>query len=674
MNNEENIVLLNDDNSELKIFINSMKRQNYTPFGMEFKRFTSSQLYNYGMNFSFEIPVVGNILYRSFFEIELPVISFNDNFITNTTYKQLKINNLNNIQTEIDKWQENYDTMKSFSNIMIEVYVEVKKILKLQNITLNVLQSRVLTIINKYGDNLYKYRLLIDPNILNNVDIAAYIINLTQLNLTTISTTIDAMYNNNINYLNYYMGNINYYNKEYIKINNGEIFCKWIDHIGHYYFNYFELVVNGLTVDNYSNDFLHINQSQSVASEYLENYNRLIGNTNEIYINKGSPNYIYTPLIFSFNNINEPSQALPLVGMMNSSIKINSRVNDLKTLVYMQDWKAMYEELKIIILRRDQHTVDENNGITPYDLPYDNIELLLPSYIYKYYCTIVDKRVLDAKYPGIDSDNILLYYGSDYEDSDGNIIRILTQDDFIYFMNIIRTEKKILDENSKIAIAGYHYFIDYNYYLNLISKPKVSLLIEYGYIDNYEKQIMANNRLDYIIETHHEIILDVNNSSLFDSLNSINGLVKDIYVFGREKLNLVGVSKYGKSDYTNFNTNIIENIELKISNDYNLYENYTIGLDSYSNVTSYILNSPVPSGVWYKTFSLNPYSIQPSGFINMNYIVGQNIAVIVNDTLNNAYFNSKINPYHLGIEFKIMYTKYNIMKVANGNMELTFYN
>ena len=58
----------------------------------------------------------------------------------------------------------------------------------------------------------------------------------------------------------------------------------------------------------------------------------------------------------------------------------------------------------------------------------------------------------------------------------------------------------------------------------------------------------------------------------------------------------------------------------------------------------------------------------------MNYIVGQNIAVIVNDTLNNAYFNSKINPYHLGIEFKIMYTKYNIMKVANGNMELTFYN
>ena len=60
-------------------------------------------------------------------------------------------------------------------------------------------------------------------------------------------------------------------------------------------------------------------------------------------------------------------------------------------------------------------------------------------------------------------------------------------------------------------------------------------------------------------------------------------------------------------------------------------------------------------------------------FINMNYITGQNIAVIVNDN-NITYYNSKNNPYHLGIEFKILYTKYNIMKVKEGNLELAFYN
>jgi hypothetical protein len=666
------IVVLGDESmpiNEASLFINKMKRQNYTPFGMEFKKILSTQLFNYGTNFGIDIPVVGNILYRAFFEIELPVLSFNDSLITDIKYIQYKNNTLSNINNQITSWESLYSTMKNFSNIMIEVYVDVNKILKLQNITLSFLQSRVLNIINKYDENLYKYRLLIDTNILNNVDIAAYIINLTTLNISTISSTIEIMYNNNINYLNYYYGNINYYTKEYAKVKEGKILCSWIDNLGHYYFNFFELVVNGITIDNYSNDFLNLYQKHYVLSENLENYNKMIGNTEEIYNNKGSPNFIYTPLLFSFNNLDESSQSLPLVGMMNSNIKINSRVNDLKNLVYLQDWKSMFKDLKKIYLRRDQHTIDELNGIQIYDLPYDNIDILLPEYIYVYNCSIVDKRVLDAKYPGIDSTTILLEYGSFMEDG----TRVLSEDDFIYFMNVIKTERKIND-SSKIAIAGYHYFIDYNYVLNLIPKPKISLLMEYGYVDNYEKKIMAQNKLEYIIETHHEIILDINDTSLFDSLNDINGLVKDIYVFGRKKLNLDGISNYGKTEYSDFETDNISNIELNISNEYNLYDYYTIGKDTFNNIICYNLHSPLPLGIWYRTFSLYPYMIQPSGFINMNHIKGQNIAVIMNDTINYNYYNSKINPLKLGTEFKIIYTKYNIMKVNNGNIELVFYN
>jgi len=130
-------------------------RKNYTPFGMEFKKISSTFLYNYGMNFSLEIPIVGNILHRALFEIELPVLNFSDSMITDTTYVQYKANNLSNISNEITKWTDSYTTMKNFSNIMFEVYVETKKILKLQNITLSFLQSRILNIINKYTDNLY---------------------------------------------------------------------------------------------------------------------------------------------------------------------------------------------------------------------------------------------------------------------------------------------------------------------------------------------------------------------------------------------------------------------------------------------------------------------------------------------------------------------------------------
>jgi len=665
-----NIIILEDKNTPIdraSIFIDNMKRQNYTPFGTEFKKIISSQIFNYGQNFAVEIPVVGNILYRGFFEIELPSLNFYDTIINNPKYIEYKNNRLSNIKQELSKWTNLYNNMKNFSNIMIEVYVEANKILKLQNVTLSFLQSRVLTILNSYGETIYKYRLLIQPNILANVDIAAYITSLTTFNIPAITSTITTMYNNNINYLTYYYGNVSYYTSQYEIISKGQLLCKWIDHLGHYYFNYFELVVNGLTVDNYSNDMLHLYQTKNILQEYKYNYDKMIGNTEDIYTIKGTPNIIYTPLIFSFNDMS--TQSLPLVSMMNSSIKINSRVNDLKNIVYLQDWNLMYTQLLTVKIRRDQHITDETNSIIPYDLPYTSVEVMIPSYIYIYNCNIVDARVLNAQYPGIDSTSILLYYGSYNENNEP----VLTEEDFIYLMNNIKTDTK-LSEGTKISLAGYHYFLDYNYLLNLISKPKINLLMEYGFIDNYEKQIMATNKLEYVVETHHEIILDINDTSLYDSLNDMSGLIKDIYLFGRRKTDLNGISLYGKSQYTNFDTGIIENIELKVSNEYNLFEHYNIGRDTYANVITYLLNAPLPDGVWFKTFSLHTDNVQPSGFANMNHIKGQNIAVILNQILNNLYYNGKNNPNKLGIEFKIIYTKYNIMEVNNGNLEFTFYN
>jgi hypothetical protein len=331
----------------------------------------------------------------------------------------------------------------------------------------------------------------------------------------------------------------------------------------------------------------------------------------------------------------------------------------------------MFEELKIVELRRDQHTIDENNCVAIADLPYTTIDLKLPENIYFYNCSIVNANVLNAKYPGIDSTALLENYGTLQEDD----TYILTLDDFIYLMNVIKTET-LLDENVKIAIAGYHYFIDYNYVLNLIPKPKVSLLCEYGFIDNFEKEIMSKNSLDYIVESHHEIVLDINETSIYDSLNDVDGLIKDVYVFGRKKTNLNGISLYGKAEYSNFESTYIDNIQLNVSNEYNFYEYYNVTNtnDSYKNRASYeYLNYPVPNGIYYRTFSLFPYNIQPSGFINMNHIIGQNIAVTVSDSYTD-YYNSKNNPYHLGIEFKILYTKYNILNVKNGNIELAFYN
>lgn len=658
-------------------FTKDLTLQKYSPFSLEFKRIPLTTIVDYSQAFSINIPIIGNILYRGFFEIQLPVLNFTDTNIpqlaNSAKYMEYRKQKLLNITNEINYWTTQSTNMNLYCNIMINGYVEAKKILILNNVTLTFLQSRMLTIYNSQQDNLYKYKLLIDSNIISSIDILSYILGLTTLNPTIVINTIDSMYNNIINYLNYYFMNSTYFQKKYNIVNTGKILTKWIDHIGHYYFNYFELEIDGFTIDNYSNDYLHIKQTSSIHVNNLDNYNKMIGNTDAIYINKGSPNYIYTPLLFSFSNVDESINALPLVGMSNSNIKINSSINNINNLIYLQDWEEMYNEILSIEITRRNHNIDNlTNTFSPIQLPYSTIDVLIPEYIYMYNCKYINKTVLDTKYPNIDSINILKYYGSF---SDTYNETILTLDDWIYLMNNIKTET-YLQENTKITLAGYHYFIDYNYVLNIIPKPTVSLLMEYGYIDNLEKKQMATANLEYLVETHHEIILNVDSNIFDDDLNNINGLVKDIYLLTRQLVLKNGISPYGKNNYTNFisSTKTIDSVILNISSEYDLLEYYNININSYNNIPPYYyLTAPIPSGIFYRTFSLDPKTIQPSGSVNMNTITGQNIQINVNDNNTLYYNNTKTNPNNLGTEIKIIYSTYNILKINNGMCNLLFY-
>lgn len=639
-------------------FTEKLNRIRYSPFSLEFKRIVPTQVFEYGQTFSLDIPVVGNLLYRSFFEIELPNLYFTDNMIDDMYYVEYKLNKLKKISNEIDFWSNKYNCFSTYASQQICVYSDIKRLLKLDNITLELINSKLY----QYNivDNLETADIYLYPiNIVNSVQ------GITTFDINNINNIIDGVYSNIINNLEYFHSNMIYCKKEYEEILTGQILCKWIDYIGHFYFNYFELNINGLAIDNYSNDYLHIKQEQSIEIDYKENYNNLIGNTDRIYINKGSPNIIYTPLIFSYNN--DSSDALPLIGMLNSSVKINSKINNIQNLVYCQDWEELYKNICTLDIK--YKVCKGTNGIiSKPNFIYEKVELIMPQYIYRYTLPYITMEGLTLKYPELDCNqvNILFEkYGS------SNIIKI---EDFIFFMNNIRLDT-FLSIATKTILTGYHFYIDYNTIYNKIAKPKISLLVEYGYTDNYEKELIASNKLEYIIETHHEITLDVTDNSLYESLNDMNGLVKELYVFTRPKLNKYGLSLYGKKDNLFYmtNTDIIENINVNLASEYNLFQYYNTSIDTYNNVVSYYyLDAPLPLGVWYRTFSLEPTSIQPSGCINMNVITGQNVEVIVNDDYN-LYYNSKINPNNLGIEFKLIYTTYNILKVNEGRLDLLFY-
>lgn len=650
---------LKNNKVNLNNYIFNSQHKKYTMYSTEFKKINASKVFDYDQNISLSLNLNGDLLHRCFFEIEIPVLNFTDSIITNNDYKTLKLNKLNNIQNKIDYFTEEYNNFYNFSNIQITVYNQIIKLFELKNITLEYLQSVVNSVANDYSDNLSEYKLLIDANIIIYVDIISYINDLTELNIITVNNEIKKKYTNIINYLEYYHSNKIYNEKKYDEINNGKLFYKWIENLGHHYFNNFEFNIDGISMDNYSNDFLHIYQSHNIKNQLKESYNKLIGNTNDIYINKGVSNYIYTPLLFWF--CRDINLSLPLVGLMNSKLNVYARTNKLQNLIYLQDWEQYYNDIITLHIPRKEHDIDnDKNIVSKYDLNYDTVEIIVPENIYVYKCKRIDKKVLNYKFSGIDSDSILDNYGS--EDSNG---KYLSLDDFIYLMNNLKTET-LLSTNTKMLIGDYHYFIDYNYLLNLIPKPNINLIAEYCYVDDVERKFLAINRLEYVTEIHDEIILDINKTSIYDTISELNGLIKDIYYFSQLKLNNEGKSRYGKSELSNYQNKYIESVELKLSNDHNILE--------YNDFNPYYLFvSQLPDGVKVTTFSIDPNSSNPAGSVNMTTIDSKNIEILLDDNYISEYYSNKNNTNNLGSLFKIIYTKYNQFIVDKGKGLLKYY-
>jgi hypothetical protein len=648
----------NNVNIDELLFLNNYTK--HSVYSKEYKKIQVSKTFNYDQELNVNINLIGDLLHKCFFQIDLPVLDIKDNIITDSKYKTLKNNKLSNIQTEIDFFTEEYNNFYNYSNIQISIYNELKSIFVLKNLTIEFLKSKINTSLNDLSDDINKFKLLVDANILSQINIIAYINNLTSLdNLDSIIKEVDKMYLNIINYLNYYHSNKVYQEKKYNYTNTGKISYNWVKNIGHHYFNNFEFNLDGHIMDNYSNDYLHIYQSHNISSDMVENYNNMIGNNNNIYIKKSTPNYIYTPLLFWF--CKDISQSLPLVGLMNSKLKINAHVNKLSNLIYFQDWEDYYNNILIIDILRKDHDINDDTNTIVKKINNVQVELILPENIYRYKCTVLNKQILDLKFTGINSDSILNNYGS--TDSDGN--KYLSLDDFIYLMNNLKTDT-LLPENTKILLGDYHYFVDYNYLLSLVPKPNINLIAEYCYVDDVEKKLLATKRIKYLTEIHNEIILDINKNSIYDSLNEFNGLVKEIYYFSQLKLNLEGKSKYGESQLNNYINNNIEKIELKLSNEHNLFE--------FNNMEPYyLLESQVPDGVNYTSFSLDPNNIQPTGTLNMSNIKGQNVEIILNQDDYNTYYNNKNNPNKLGAIFKILYVKYNLFEVEKGKGKLLYY-
>ena len=682
---DDKIVNLSLEKDNDTYFKDLLENKTLTPFSFEMKRLKVNNQ-NYGDTISFRIPLNSDFIYRCFYEISISNLVISDKIISNMNknnydeYILYKDNILSKLQNEINYWDNKFINFSGYSNIQLEVYNEINKVLKINNFTIDFLKNKILTFTRKYT-NLNDFRLKIESQILNEIDIIDYVLNFVNSNnLTTnevkneIQKNILIKFNNINNYLKYYFSNKIYQQKKYDSKKNQKIFYKWIDNLNHFYFTDYHLLINNLTIDKYSSDLVNIIQSQFLNPEFEPLYNKISGNTDDIYNTTDYTKKIYTPLLFYFCDIQNSNKVLPLCALQNSTVNIKSRINDLSKLIYFTNWEEEYNSKLFVEISRKDH-VNFNNIIEKYSFTnytYESVELILPEYIYKYKFKYINKITLEHHYQGIDADSLLNKYGIDDEQNN----KIIGLNEWIFMMNNIKTESSITEE-TKRKLLDYHYYIDYNYLLNIIPKPNVSLLIETGYFDNIEKYLFSKSNLEYIIDTHQEIIFDLPKDLLFDSLNNIGGIIKSLFLFIQPKLFLNGITKYSKSelnkydDYKLISGNFIDNLELTLFSEYNLLE-YSVN-SIYNDYKTSILYSPLPKGVLFKTFSIDPKSSETSGSIEMTTQTGQNISIQLNNNSLINYYGIN-NPNNLGFQVKIIYTKHNLLTISNGTCDLLFYN
>ena len=265
-------------NPEITFFKKVFRR--YTNFSLELIEFSPDYPPNYNSQVIFNINK-GDAIHRCYLEVEIDKMVFEDDLITNEKYISRKeiIKNNNLIQQK--QWYDMYQNLKNYVDIEIVLYRNLKKLLELDNININSLKDEVSRFNYRNKNNKDQYKNKVEESVFDKIDVSGYINSInklvtnnisldtnTYINKLEISNRLDQLYNNMVEYLNYY--NINYikYTDELNKKN--QINFNFVDYLGHNYFSNFFLEIGGVEIQKYSNDVLHINQLHKIKQDKIE--------------------------------------------------------------------------------------------------------------------------------------------------------------------------------------------------------------------------------------------------------------------------------------------------------------------------------------------------------------------------------------------------------------------
>jgi hypothetical protein len=400
----------------------------------------------------------------------------------------------------------------------------------------------------------------------------------------------------------------------------------WVNKIGLALINFVEIEIGGSIIDRHYGDWLNIWYEITVNMGLKKSYNKMIGNIPELtnFSQTKDNTILYIP--FSFWFCNDTGLALPLVALLHNDVKIHVEFNDINLCYKISP----------------SHYISVTNNYciySPGEIIYQNYQN--------------SKNIGEFIY--FDSINLLLYYnpikGSfviPTINNDPNLVIIGETSNFLTYIN---TNSVVVQDNT---------FFNFN----TPSLTTAYLLVNYIYLDNFERSKFLNNSHEYLIQTVQNLpqqyIGSLNASYKLNLINPVKLIVWRAIL--SSNLNNNNQFNYTSLPYTNDEEYLINKNLVVINSvnrmDLNSNEYYTI-IQKYQNR---FINKQ--KGIFFYSFALNPLDLQPSGSLNFSKIDDAYLQLSMNRIVN---YQNQINVVCYALE-------YNLLRTFNGIGGLGFNN
>jgi hypothetical protein len=394
----------------------------------------------------------------------------------------------------------------------------------------------------------------------------------------------------------------------------------WVEKIGCALINFVEVEIGGSIIDRHYGDWINIWNELITSIGHKKSYNKMIGNINELitYSETKKSTKLYIPLSFWF--CLDTGLGLPLIALANTDVKVHVEFNDIDNcyklspsyFINVTDNYSVYKEGEYFYQNY------QNNKVIGEFIYFDPIEQKI------YYNPIKGKFNIP-----------------------------IIKDDPKY---------KLIGENSKaimnikpdtVVVKDEDYF--------KFNKPSILnayLVVDYIYLDNFERYNFINNTHEYIIPLIQTLPEQIAYSA---NINYKLPLINPVKLLVWRAILSSNILNNKQFNYILEDSELIINKSVVVINSIN-----RIDLDSniyYTNLQKYqnnFYNSQ--NGIFMFSFALNPKDINPSGSLNFSKIDDAYIGITMNNVVN----------YQNPVSLRAYAIQYNIFRISKGIGGITF--